>query len=158
MPRKPLKWYQEISLPMANIRERNGQMIIPIPKRTVKKYKLKGGMNVHPIIFVRTDSRHMGEMKSDEVNPIIKKKDYVKFKKWKEQEDNKIRVILKSLDNPQELTDEELELIRDSLNPETYKQLREALKSQSQSEDEDENEDEEQQQEKDYYQEYVDTS
>jgi len=163
MSRKPLKWYQEISLPMGSIRERNGQLVIPIPKRTVTKYKLKGGMSVHPVIFIRTNARHQGETKPDEVSVVVKKKDYNKFKTWKKREDDKIRLILKSLDKPEELTDEELELIRDSLSPETYKQLRKALKeqqSESQNEEyeelpeEQQESEEESEEEKDYYDDY----
>lgn len=151
MPRKPIKWYEEVSLPLSNIRERNGQMVIPIPKRSAVKHKLKPNMEVHPILFIRTKARHKGELKDDEVRPLMKKKDYTKFKQWKKREDEKIRLILKSLDNPQDLTDEELDLIRDSLNPETYKQLKEMLKEQPTKEN---IEEEEPEGERDYYEEY----
>lgn len=162
MPRKQIKWYEEVSLPLVSIRKRNGQLVIPIPKRSAVKHNLKANMEVHPIIFIRTKARHKGELKDDEVSFIAKKKDYNKFKQWKKREDDKIRLILKSLDKPEELTDEELELIRDSLSPETYKQLRKALKeqqSESQNEEyeelpEQQESEEESEEEKDYYDEY----
>ena len=122
---KPIKWYNETSLPLVKIRNRNGQLVIPIPKRSAEKHGLKADMDVHPVIFWRTESRHKRELKSDEVMPILKKKEYIRFKRWKQEEDNKINAILKSIDSPEDLDDKELEALETTLGKKATQRIKE---------------------------------
>ncbi len=136
---KSVAWFNQISLPMVRIRNRNGQLVIPIPKKSSEKYKLKPDMDVHVVIFYRTKATHKGEMKNDDVMPILKKKDYIRFKRWKKDEDKKINAILKSVDSPLDLNDKEMRSIEVTLGKEAVgriKQLKKDLNVQEEELDE----------------------
>ena len=125
---KPVAWFNQTSLPMVRTRNRNGQLVIPIPKKSAEKHKLKPDMDVHVVIFWRTKAIHKGEMKNDEVMPILKKKDYIRFKRWKKDEDEKVSAILKSVDSPLDLNDKEMMSIEITLGKEAVGRIKQLKK------------------------------
>ena len=74
-------WYEEIPLPICAIRCTGGSYVITIPKKAMKKYKLKKGSRVLPILLKRK-RLFKGEFPNDEEWIKLTKKERLMFEGW----------------------------------------------------------------------------
>jgi hypothetical protein len=57
-------WYEEISLPIREVKKSGSSLVIIIPSQIIKKYSIALGDHVHPIFFRRNkDKIHSDEKK-----------------------------------------------------------------------------------------------